>query len=83
MEVINQTRTVLECCNENKTFYASARWDGCCDIRRYYNGYKYGDEDIPEGEIDYIHICELRKFINFLTEIADRAEQIGFEDYGE
>lgn len=82
MEVIKQEKCVLECCSKYKDFHVYAKWDGCCDIRRYYNGYTYEDKDIPEGDEDYIHICDLREFINFLTEIADRAEQIeGFEGY--
>ena len=82
MELIKQTETILECCNEDKDMLVSAKWDGCCDIRRYYSGYTYEDKHIPEGEVDYIHICDLREFINFLTEIADRAEQVeGFEGY--
>lgn len=82
VEVVEQKETVLECGSEWKDFHVYAKWDGCCDIRRYYNGYTYEDDDVPDGEVDYIHICDLREFINFLTEIADRAEQIeGFEGY--
>lgn len=82
MEIIKQEEYCLECCNEYRDFHVYAKWDGCCDIHRYYNGYVYGDKDVPDDEIDYIHICDLREFINFLTEIADRAEQIeGFEGY--
>ena len=80
VEVIKQNKYCLECCNELRDFHVYAKWDGCCDIFNYSNGYTYEDKDIPEDEIDYIHICNLRSFIKFLTEIADKAEQIeGFE----
>lgn len=83
MKVVKQEKYYLECCNEDKDFHVYVRWDGCCDIRRYYNGYVYGDKNVPEDEIDYIHICDLREFIKFLTDIADKAEQIEeFEGYG-
>lgn len=82
MKVINQEKYYLECCNERQDFHVYAKWDGCCDIHRYHNGYIYSDKDAPIDDIDYIHICNLREFINFLTEIADKVEQIeGFEGY--
>ena len=82
VEVIEQNKYYLKCCNEYRDFDVTARFDGCCDIFRYDNGYVCGDENIPEDEQDYIHICDLRGFIKFLTEIADKAEQIeGFEGY--
>ena len=82
MEIINQKRYVLECSNEYGDIHVYAKWDGCCNIYRYYNGYTYRDKNISEDEVDYIHICNLRKFIKFLTDIADKAEQIeNFEGY--
>lgn len=81
MEVIKETEYLLECSNEYKDIYIRAKWDGCCDIRRYYNGDTY-ETGNTSGVSDYIHICELREFIEFLTEVADRAEKIdGFEGY--
>lgn len=82
MEVIKKERYVLECSNEYGDIHVYAKWDGCCNIYRYYNGYTYRDENVPEDEVDYIHICDLREFIKFLTDIADKAEQIeNFEGY--
>lgn len=82
MEVIKQNEYALECCSKYKDLHVYAKWDGCCDIRRYYNGYTYEDKDVPDDDVDYIHICDLREFIRILTEIADKAEQIeGFEGY--
>lgn len=83
-EVINQGQYSLECCDDRKEYRVFAKWDGCCDIFRYYNGYSCDSENVPEDEMDYIHVCNIRKFIEFLTDIADAAEQIkGFEGYGE
>ncbi len=78
-ELIRETDYVMEFTNEYEDFHVSAKWDGCCHIRRYYNGYTYKDEG-EEVDVDYIHICELREFIQFLTEIADKCEaKNGFE----
>lgn len=83
MKVIKQEEYYFDCINdEYGDFHVHAKWDGCCDINRYYNGYTYKDNNNPDADVDYIHICNLREFINFLTEIADKAEQIeGFEGY--
>lgn len=83
VKVINQNEHVLEICNEHKDMHVFARFDGCCHISRFYNGYTYEDEDIPDySEPDYLHICDIREFIKFLTDIADKAEQIeGFDGY--
>ena len=82
VKVVEQSKYVLECCNEHKDMHVMARFDGCCHISRFYNGYTYEDENIPEDDVDYIHICNIREFITFLTEIADKAEQIeGFSGY--
>lgn len=83
MKVIKQEEYYFDCINDRYgDFYVHAKWDGCCDINRYHNGYTYKDKNIPDADVDYIHICNLREFINFLTEIADKAEQIeGFEGY--
>ena len=46
------------------------KWDGCCDIVRYYNG---GEDE------DNIHVCGLKEFIDFLTEAYKTAESKGCE----
>jgi hypothetical protein len=73
--LVNKTDYVMEFANDQKDFHVYAKWDGCCDINRYYNGDTYKTEysDCNE-EPDYIHICDLREFIEFLTEIADKCE---------
>ena len=82
MVTIRQGEYSLECGSEDGDIHVLAKWDGCCDIRRYYNGYTYKDTKVPEDEVDYIHICDLRGFIKMLTEIADKAESIdGFDGY--
>ena len=80
MQIIKETDYVLECSNEYKDMHVYAKWDGCCDIRRYYNGDTYETENVIDR--DYIHICDLREFIAFLAEVADKAQTIeGFEGY--
>ena len=82
MKVIKQNDYELICVNEEDDFSVCARWDGCFDIRRYNDGYTYKDKNIPSYSVYYMHICEVREFIKFLTEVADRAEQIeGFDGY--
>ena len=80
-ELIRETDYVMEFTNEHEDFHVYARWDGCCNIRRYYNGDTYKDEG-ESVDSDYIHICDIREFIEFLTEIADKCEgKNGFEGY--
>lgn len=81
MKVIAEREYVLECSNDEKDIHIYAKWDGCCDIRRYWNGDTYETGDTT-GDSDYIHICDLREFIKLLTEVADKAQQMeGFEGY--
>lgn len=82
MIVVKRDQYHLEICNEDRDFHVNAKWDGCCDILRYYSGYSYGDEFVPDDEVDHIHICDLREFIDFLSKIADEAEAEGFDGYG-
>lgn len=80
-ELIRETDYVMEFTNEDEDFHIYAKWDGCCDISRYYNGYTYKDEG-KDVDVDSIHICDLREFIRSLTEIADKCEaKNGFEGY--
>lgn len=82
LNVINEGRYSLECCDSRKEYHVYAKHYGCCDIFRYYNGYSYDDKNVPDDQVDYIHVCNIRRFIKFLTDVANRAEQIeGFEGY--
>lgn len=81
VRVVRQTEYCVDLANDYGDFFVNAKWDGCCHIYRYYNGdtFETGDQ---KGDGDYIHICDLREFISFLTAIADIAENIqGFEGY--
>ena len=81
-ELIRETDYVVEFTNEYEDLHVYAKWDGCCDITRYYNGATYKDENVDTNDVDYMHICDLREFIQFLTEIADKCEaKNGFEGY--
>lgn len=76
--LVNKTDYVMEFANDSRDFYVCIQRDGCCDIRRYYNGDTYISKNpnnitkLPDHI--YIHICDLREFIEFLTEIADKCE---------
>lgn len=53
------------------------RWDGCCDIRIHYNNSTVSNP-IPQ-HINYIHICELKKFIEVLESAYNIAVNKGYE----
>lgn len=60
----------------------SLKWDGCINYHRYENGYRPSDENVPPGNISYIHICEVDKMIEQLQEIKRIAEnQFSKENY--
>ena len=56
-------------CLENKQELCiyNTSFDGCVHIERYTNG------TISEDNRDYIHICDLDKFIQELQEVKDKA----------
>jgi hypothetical protein len=52
----------------------SAKWDGCVDLNVYYNR-PFTDRDMLDpADTDYIHICNLRQFIERLEEVERRAK---------
>ena len=53
------------------------KWDGCINMWKYYNGYTPDDdsEEVQEN-MDYLHICDLQKFINQLQEVLTIAKDI-------
>jgi hypothetical protein len=57
--------------NDDETIEATLKWDGCVDYRKSWNGYKV--DDAPEGETNYIHICDLNEFIEQLQELKRMA----------
>lgn len=67
--------------NEYNNLEVTMKWDGCINISKYYNG------DTPEnhsGNVDYMHICEVKDFIKELQDVVRIAEEMfgdNFEDY--
>lgn len=51
---------------------ADARWDGCVHLWRHY-------ESDPDP--DYMHICELRRHIEFLQEVLKAGEETFKNEY--
>jgi len=69
---------------EYNTLELSFKWDGCVNLWKRYNGYTNDDEFSQEieGNMDYIHICDLEEFINQLQEVLIIAKDIlGEEKY--
>lgn len=82
IRVVRKEDFYIDFANKYGDFFVHAKWDGCCDINRYHNGATFETKNPSVHDVDYIHICELREFISFLTAIADMAENIpGFEGY--
>ena len=59
------------------------KWDGCINLWKYYNGYTPDDNSKESEEnMDYIHICGLKEFINQLQEVMTIAKDIlGEEEF--
>ena len=53
------------------------KWDGCCDIRVHFNNSTVS-HPVPDEE-QYVHICELKEFIDNLTHVYELATQRGYE----
>lgn len=64
---------IMELVNENNDLTVRAKWDGCCDIKKY-------SDEVTKDNIDYIHICELQEFINNLQEVVNLAKENFSED---
>lgn len=66
----------LELVNKDSNMKIGIKWDGCSNLTKFYNG--YNPEDNPTREVeensDYIHICEMKEFIEQLQEIIKVAE---------
>ena len=61
-----------ELTNESKNLTMSLKWDGCVNLKMYNNGDTY--EKYTADNIDYIHICELKVFIEELQRAFDIAK---------
>lgn len=59
--------------DESNTTEVSFKWDGCIDLRRYFNGCTADDKWSKEVEAnsDYIHICDINDAIEKLEEIRE------------
>lgn len=52
------------------------RRDGCLDIHRSFNGYTVHEAD---AEKDYLHICDLKEFIERLQFVYDQTKEFVWE----
>lgn len=80
----NDKTISIELVNKNNDMSIGIKWDGCGNLTKFYNGYSPNDEYTEEvGEnSDYIHICEMKEFIEHLQEIVKIAEDnFTREDY--
>ena len=64
-EAIIRCDAVDEVCNSTD-YRFSIKWDGCVDVQRLFTG---------EDDSDYIHICELRRFIETLEGVEKLAKE--------
>ncbi len=57
-------------------FAASVKWDGCIHFHKAYN-YPFGEfaKNEPEGNQDYIHICDLDDYIEKLIALRVAAKK--------
>ena len=57
------------------------KWDGCIDINTYSNG-SNPEEVLNNNDVDYIHICDVQRFIKQLQEVVEIAkEKFSEEDF--
>lgn len=62
----------LQLSNDSKDFRFAIRFDGCVHIERYMNGQTFESKN-PGSDRDYLHICDLREFIETLEEVERQA----------
>ncbi len=72
----------LDLRNSENTLRINVKWDGCVDIENLSNGitfaHSYKDQ-MDDGLRDYIHICNLKEFIEQLQEAYKLAKEKEFE----
>ena len=58
----------------------TVKWDGCCDITKHSNSstVTHPSKDY-ENDMDYIHICDLKEFIDLLEQVYENAVSKGYE----
>lgn len=64
------TETGMDGVTRDKTcpeYTASVKWDGCLNL------WKNHSSPSGDNEPDYMHICSITKFIEYLTELRDLA----------
>lgn len=82
IRVVKKEDYYIDFANKYGDLFVHAKWDGCCDINCYHNGATFETKNPSMHDVNYIHVCELREFISFLTAVADAAEgTVGFEGY--
>lgn len=63
--------------NQEDTLRVDIKWDGCVNMWLHSNGSTVTNP--IEGEVDYIHVCELKEFIEQLQCVLKHAEERKFE----
>ena len=66
---VKMSDTVITSTDEQNGVEISLKWDGCCDIKRF-----WGD-----GTVDYLHICDIPAFIEQMDLVERLGEIKGFE----
>ena len=57
----------------------TVKWDGCCNIFKHSNGRTVTNPSKEPDDVDYIHICELKEYIDMLTQVYEKALEKGYE----
>ena len=53
--------------NEDGRFKIAIKWDGCAHLHMYPDG--------PEDDREYLHICDIRAFVEFIKEAFEMADR--------
>lgn len=71
-EVISEDgySTHMKFCDTWDELEVNIKWDGCCDIVKYSN---------EKTSFSSVHVCDLKEFIDFLTEIYETAKNKDYE----
>lgn len=63
MKVLEKgTYHVTLCIGDYEDWNITFRWDGCFDIKRFFNGTK----TIEDNDFDRLHVCDFDQFIKIL-----------------
>lgn len=72
---------VFQCVNEKSGLSATAKWDGCVELSVRHNN---SDPNQDEGseDVEHIHVCDLRKFIEDLEDLEKICkDNLDFDDW--